>query len=199
MNQDGQVLQDSQGRPKRVVLGADGRTIFGDLLLSALHDIQTNSIQLDNMTRHVSAPPLHLPPDDMGSPLLNQEGMALFGHGRDGRPVVNPKDKVLMLGGKPVVGLDRPRLRTTTTTTTAPTTTTTTTAPTTTPEPTTTGWIGEESTTAPPFPTCPPGTFSKTDEYGYPLLDMEGILDCYPEGETMRWAEVTEIHHNALV
>nr|XP_040017306.1 fibronectin type III domain-containing protein 1 isoform X2 [Gasterosteus aculeatus aculeatus] len=150
MNQDGQVLQDSQGRPKRVVLGADGRTIF----------------------------------DDMGSPLLNQEGMALFGHGRDGRPVVNPKDKVLMLGGKPVVGLDRPRLRTTTTTTTAPTTTTTTTAPTTTPEPTTTGWIGEESTTAPPFPTCPPGTFSKTDEYGYPLLDMEGILDCYPEEES---------------
>ncbi|XP_062415728.1 fibronectin type III domain-containing protein 1 isoform X2 [Pungitius pungitius] len=143
MNQDGRVLQDSQGRPKRVVLGADGRTIF----------------------------------DDMGSPLLNQEGMALFGHGRDSRPVVNPKDKVLMLGGRPVVGLDRPRLSTTTT---APTTTTT--APTTTYDPTTTGM--EESTAAPPFPTCPPGTFSKTDEYGYPLLDTEGILDCYPEEES---------------
>ncbi|KAM8726135.1 fibronectin type III domain-containing protein 1 isoform 3-T3 [Acanthopagrus schlegelii] len=146
MNQDGQVLQDSQGKPKRVVLGEDGRTIF----------------------------------DLMGSPLVNQDGMALFGHGRDSRPVVNPKDKVLMIGGKPVLGLDLPHLRTTTATTT---TTTTTLAPTTTPEPTTTEWFIEESTTALPFPTCPPGTFSKTDEYGYPLLDPEGILDCYPEDE----------------
>lgn len=31
MNQDGQILQDSQGKPKRVVLGEDGRTIFGDI------------------------------------------------------------------------------------------------------------------------------------------------------------------------
>ncbi|XP_029318448.1 fibronectin type III domain-containing protein 1 isoform X2 [Cottoperca gobio] len=143
MNQDGQVLQDSQGKPKRVVLGEDGRTIF----------------------------------DHMGSPLVNQDGMALFGHGRDSQPVVNPKDKVLMVGGKPVLGLDRPHHRITTTTTT-----TTTTAPTTTPEPTTTEWI-IDSTTAPLYPTCPPGTFSKTDEYGYPLLDPEGILDCYPEDE----------------
>ncbi|XP_070782035.1 fibronectin type III domain-containing protein 1 [Enoplosus armatus] len=137
MNQDGQVLQDSQGKPKRVVLGEDGRTIF----------------------------------DLMGSPLVNQEGMALFGHGRDSQPVVNPKDKVIMVGGKPVLGLDLPHLRTTTTTTIAPTTT---------PEPTT-EWTTEELTTAPPYPTCPPGTFSKTDEYGYPVLDPEGILDCYPE------------------
>uniref|UniRef100_A0A8D3B3G3 Fibronectin type III domain containing 1 n=1 Tax=Scophthalmus maximus TaxID=52904 RepID=A0A8D3B3G3_SCOMX len=144
MNQDGQVLQDSHGKPKRVVLGEDGRTIF----------------------------------DHMGSPLLNQEGMALFGHGRESRPVVNPKEKMLMVGGKPVLGLDRPRLRpkTTTTTTMAPTTTT--------PEPTTAEWTTEESTTALPYPTCPPGTFPKTDEDGYPLLDIEGILDCFPEGES---------------
>lgn len=31
MNQDGRVLQDSQGKPKRVVLGEDGRTIFGKI------------------------------------------------------------------------------------------------------------------------------------------------------------------------
>ncbi|XP_047184490.1 fibronectin type III domain-containing protein 1 isoform X2 [Scophthalmus maximus] len=144
MNQDGQVLQDSHGKPKRVVLGEDGRTIF----------------------------------DHMGSPLLNQEGMALFGHGRESRPVVNPKEKMLMVGGKPVLGLDRPRLRpkTTTTTTMAPTTTT--------PEPTTAEWTTEESTTALPYPTCPPGTFPKTDEDGYPLLDIEGILDCFPEEES---------------
>ncbi|KAI3364259.1 hypothetical protein L3Q82_011064, partial [Scortum barcoo] len=161
MNQDGQVLQDSQGKPKRVVLGQDGRTIFVvNILLSLL-----------------LSPPFHQPPDLMGSPLVNQDGMALFGHGRDSRPVVNPKDKVLMVGGKPVLGLDLPHLRTTTTTTT-------TMAPTTTPEPTTTEWIIEESTTEMPFPTCPPGTFSKTDENGYPVLDPEGILDCYPEEES---------------
>ncbi len=119
--------------------------------------------------------------------------MALFGHGRDTQPVVNPKDRVLMVGGKPVLGLDLPHLRTTTATTT--TTTTTTMAPTTTPEPTTTEWFIEESTTPLAFPTCPPGTFSKTDEYGYPMLDPEGILDCYPEGESLRKTRVFKIHH----
>ncbi|RVE55769.1 hypothetical protein OJAV_G00229470 [Oryzias javanicus] len=138
MNQDGQVLQDSQGRPKRVVLGEDGRTIF----------------------------------DHMGSPLLNQEGLALFGHGRDSQPVVNPKNKVLMVGGKPVLGLDVLYPKSFSTTTTARPTTQ---------GPTTTEWSSEEFTTTLPFPTCPPGTFSKTDEFGYPLLDQEGILDCYPE------------------
>uniref|UniRef100_A0A3B5L6Y4 Fibronectin type III domain containing 1 n=1 Tax=Xiphophorus couchianus TaxID=32473 RepID=A0A3B5L6Y4_9TELE len=142
MNQDGQVLQDSQGKAKRVVLGEDGRTIF----------------------------------DHMGSPLVSQEGIALFGHGRDSQPVVNPKDKVLMIGGKPVLGLDVPPPKTSTTTTTL--------APTTTLEPTT-DWTTEDFSTALPYPTCPPGTFSKTDEFGYPILDPEGILDCYPEGENI--------------
>lgn len=114
----------------------------------------------------------------MGSPLISQDGIALFGHGRDSQPVVNPKDKVLMVGGKPVLGLDRPRFRTISTTTT-----TTTMAPTTTPEPTTTEWTTEDFTTELPYPTCPPGTFSKTDEYGFPVLDPEGILNCYPEGK----------------
>ncbi|KAM4712736.1 fibronectin type III domain-containing protein 1 isoform 2-T2 [Anableps anableps] len=143
MNQDGQVLQDSQGKAKRVVLGEDGRTIF----------------------------------DHMGSPLVSQEGIALFGHGRDSQPVINPKDKVLMIGGKPVLGLDVPLPRTSTTTTT-------TLAPTTTLEPTTTDWTTEDFSTAMLYPTCPPGTFSKTDEFGYPVLDQEGILDCYPEEES---------------
>ncbi|XP_017267489.1 fibronectin type III domain-containing protein 1 isoform X3 [Kryptolebias marmoratus] len=142
MNQDGKILQDSQGKPKRVVLGEDGRTIF----------------------------------DHMGSPLVSQEGIALFGHGRDSQPVVNPKEKVLTVGGKPVLGLNVLRPRTSITTTT--------TAPPTTSEPTTTEWTTEEFSTALPYPTCPPGTFSKTDEYGYPLLDPEGILDCYPEEDS---------------
>lgn len=113
----------------------------------------------------------------MGSPLVNQEGMALFGHGRDSRPVVNPKEKLLMVGGKPVLGLDLPRFRTTTTTTTAPTAT---------PELTTAEWTTEETTTPQLFPTCPPGTFSRTDEYGNPVLDPDGVLHCYPEGESLR-------------
>lgn len=46
MNQDGQVLQDSQGKPKRVVLGEDGRTIFGNMLESILHNIYTYSTEL---------------------------------------------------------------------------------------------------------------------------------------------------------
>ena len=103
---------------------------------------------------------------------MNQDGVALFGHGRDSRPVVNPKDKMLMVGGKPLLGLDVPKRRTTTTTTST-TTSTTTLAPTTT-EASTTEW------TLPPFATCPPGTYSKTDEFGYPEVDEEGILDCYP-------------------
>lgn len=29
MNEDGKVLQDSRGRPRKVVVGEDGKTIFG--------------------------------------------------------------------------------------------------------------------------------------------------------------------------
>uniref|UniRef100_A0A673XP44 Fibronectin type III domain containing 1 n=1 Tax=Salmo trutta TaxID=8032 RepID=A0A673XP44_SALTR len=151
MNENGMVLQDSQGRPRRVVLGEDGRTIF----------------------------------DHQGSPLVNQEGQALFGHGRESQPLVNPKDKFLTVGGKPVIGLDRPKPRTTTTTTTTtrpPTTTT----PDPTTLPTTTEMTTEETTTMLVFPSCPPGTFLIRDENGFPMLDADGVLDCYPEDE-MLW------------
>ncbi|XP_041716156.2 fibronectin type III domain-containing protein 1 [Coregonus clupeaformis] len=146
MNENGMVLQDSQGRPRRVVLGEDGRTIF----------------------------------DHQGSPLVNQEGQALFGHGRESQPVVNPKDKFLTVGGKPVIGLDRPKPRTTTTN--RPPTTTT---PEPTTLPTTTEMTTEETTTMPVFPTCPPGTFLIRDEDGFPMLDADGVLDCYPEDELL--------------
>ncbi|XP_028295645.1 fibronectin type III domain-containing protein 1 isoform X2 [Gouania willdenowi] len=140
MNQDGKVLQDSNGKPKRVVVGEDGRTIF----------------------------------DHMGSPLVNQEGVVLFGHGRDSQPVINPKEKVLMVGGKPVVGLNPPRSRIRTSTK----------APSTTKQPTTPKRTTVVYTTSMPYPTCPPGTYSKTDEYGNSVLDPEGVLDCYLEEES---------------
>lgn len=114
--------------------------------------------------------------------------MALFGNGRDGRPVVNPRDKYLTVGGKPVVGLDRPTPSTTTTTTTTTTptpTTTTTTTTTTTAESTTTEITTLESTTE-ALPTCPPGTFPRLDMNGIPVMDVYGILDCYPSGELFK-------------
>lgn len=121
--------------------------------------------------------------DDQGSPLVNQEGLALFGHGRDSRPVINPSDKYLTVGGKPLVGLDRPKPRTTTTTTTTETTTTTTT--TTTTEPTTTQMVTEtlEPSTLAAEPTCPPGLYSRLDKNGVPIMDADGIVNCYSEGE----------------
>lgn len=122
------------------------------------------------------------PLDEEGTPLVNQEGIALFGHGRDSRPVVNPKDKYLTVGGKPLVGLDRPTPSTTTTTTTTTIATTTTTTTTTTAEPTTTEITTPEYTTE-ALPTCPPGTFAKLDKNGIPMVDDYGILDCYPSGE----------------
>ncbi|KAJ8009622.1 hypothetical protein DPEC_G00090810 [Dallia pectoralis] len=149
MNENGRILQDSQGRPRRVVLGEDGRTIF----------------------------------DHQGSPLVNQDGQTLFGHGRESQPVVNPKDKFLTLGGKPIIGLDRHKPRTTTTTLPPTTTirpTTTTSEPTT--LQTTTEMTTEESTTM-VYPSCPPETFMMRDDRGLPILDENGILDCYPENE----------------
>ncbi|XP_016149275.1 fibronectin type III domain-containing protein 1 [Sinocyclocheilus grahami] len=139
MNENGRVLQDSRGRPRKVVLGEDGKTIF----------------------------------DDQGSPLVNQEGLALFGHGRDSRPVINPSDKYLTVGGKPIVGLDRPKPRTTTTTTTTSTT----------PELTTTEMVTEtlEQSTLAAAPTCPPGLYSRLDKKGFPILNADGILNCYSE------------------
>ncbi|XP_028858533.1 fibronectin type III domain-containing protein 1 isoform X2 [Denticeps clupeoides] len=118
--------------------------------------------------------------DEQGTPLLNQDGMALFGHGRDTRPVVNPKEKYLTVGGKPIIGLDRPKPQTTSPTTTTP-------EPTTTAEPSTFPTTTEMTTLEPSsFPvtaTCPPGTFSVMDELGLPMVNVDGVLDCYPEDE----------------
>ncbi|XP_056621374.1 fibronectin type III domain-containing protein 1 isoform X1 [Triplophysa dalaica] len=143
MNENGQVLQDSRGRPRKVVLGEDGKTIF----------------------------------DDQGSPLVDQEGLALFGNGRHSRPVINPSDKYLTVGGKTVVGLDPPKPMTTTTTTTTTTTL----------EPTTTETVTEtlEPTTLVAEPTCPPGLYSRLDWNGFPIMDGDGILNCYSEEELL--------------
>jgi len=89
--------------------------------------------------------------------------------------VINPSDKYLTVGGKPIVGLDRPKPRTTTTTTSTTTTT----------EPTTTQMVTEtlEPSTLAAEPTCPPGLYSRLDKNGFPIMDADGILNCYSEGE----------------
>lgn len=102
--------------------------------------------------------------------------------------MINPSDKYLTVGGKPIVGLDRPKPRTTTTTTTTTTKTTTTkttTTTTTTTEPTTPQMVTEtlEPSTLAAEPTCPPGLYSRLDKNGFPIMDADGILNCYSEGE----------------
>ncbi|XP_033874675.3 fibronectin type III domain-containing protein 1-like isoform X1 [Acipenser ruthenus] len=120
--------------------------------------------------------------DHEGTPLLNPDGLPLFGHRRDSSPVISPKGKsVLSVGGKPLVGLE---LRITTTIPPTTTTTTTTATTTTTPEPTiipTTIEITTDVPTTPALPECPPGTYYKVDEDGKPVFGGQGILNCYPE------------------
>ncbi|XP_041108432.1 fibronectin type III domain-containing protein 1-like isoform X3 [Polyodon spathula] len=149
MNEEERILQDSDGKPLRVQLGADGRSVM----------------------------------DHEGTPLLNPDGLPLFGHRRDSKPVISPKGKsVLSVGGKPLVGLERHITTTIQPTTTTTTTTTATT--TTTPEPTiipTTIEITTEVPTTSALPECPPGTYYKVDEDGKPVFGGQGILNCYPK------------------
>ncbi|XP_051867195.1 fibronectin type III domain-containing protein 1 [Pristis pectinata] len=128
--------------------------------------------------------------DEEGTPILSPDGLALFGHGRDSKPLDGPKDKpILSVGGKPVIGTTTPEP---TTTTTPEPTTTTTPEPTTTttPEPTTTELTTEptttELTTEPTMvvPTCPPGSIVRLDENGYPVLGPAGKIECDIEEES---------------
>ncbi|XP_072907249.1 fibronectin type III domain-containing protein 1 isoform X1 [Hemitrygon akajei] len=143
--------------------------------------------------------------DEEGTPILSPDGLAMFGHGRNSKPLDGPKDKpILSVGGKPVVGLVwnskttvAPTTTTTammtttaatttttaaTTTTTAATTTTTTAmTTTTTPEPTTAELITEPTTVV---PTCPPGSILRLDENGYPVLGPAGKIECDTEEES---------------
>ncbi|XP_067900875.1 fibronectin type III domain-containing protein 1 isoform X2 [Heterodontus francisci] len=171
LNPEGQILQDTEGKPLQVQVGADGRTIL----------------------------------DQQGTPILSPDGLPLFGHGRDSKPLVGPKGKpVLSVGGKPVIGLIRhlettvaPTTTMATTTTTMATTTTTmatttttmatttttmaTTTTSTTPEPTTTE-LTTKSTTV--IPKCPTGSNVRLNEDGYPIRGPANTVECFIEEES---------------
>ncbi|XP_069810732.1 fibronectin type III domain-containing protein 1 isoform X3 [Dendropsophus ebraccatus] len=155
LNTEGRYLQDSQGKPLRIKLGGDGRTII-DL----------------NGTPVVS-------PD--GLPLFGHGRFSKPVASAQDRPVLSLGGRPLR--GLEVARTTRPSttrrttIPTTTTTTTLPPTTTTTTTTTTTPEPTTI-----EPTTEEPFmPTCAPGSFAQYDEEGNMIMGADDKPDCYTE------------------
>ncbi|KAG8583228.1 hypothetical protein GDO81_008327 [Engystomops pustulosus] len=155
LNTEGRYLQDSQGKPLRIKLGGDGRTIIDF-----------------NGTPVVS-------PD--GLPLFGHGRFSKPVASPQDRPVLSLGGRPLR--GLEVARTTRPtttRMTTTPTTTTTIATTTTTTLPpttTTTPEPTTI----EPTTEEPLIPTCPPGSFVQYDEEGSMIMGTDDKPDCYTE------------------
>ncbi|XP_075719865.1 fibronectin type III domain-containing protein 1 [Rhinoderma darwinii] len=151
LNTEGRYLQDSQGKPLRVKLGGDGRTIV-DL----------------NGTPVVS-------PD--GLPLFGHGRFSKPVASAQDRPVMSLGGRPLR--GLEVARTTRPT--TTRMTTTPTTTMTTTLPPTTTiittPEPTTV----EPTTEEPFIPTCAPGSFAQYDEEGNMIMGPDDKPDCYTE------------------
>ncbi|KAM4770965.1 fibronectin type III domain-containing protein 1 [Rhinophrynus dorsalis] len=153
LNPEGRYLQDSQGKPLRIKLGGDGRTI----------------VDMDG-TPVVS-------PD--GLPLFGHGRFSKPVASAQDRPVLSLGGRPLR--GLEVARTTKiTTIRLTTTPVTTTTTTTTTTIPpttTTTPEPTTILPTTEE----PPIPTCPPGSYSQYDEEGNLIMGHDDKPDCYTE------------------
>ncbi|KAJ1154543.1 hypothetical protein NDU88_007294, partial [Pleurodeles waltl] len=174
LNHEGRYLQDSQGKPLRIKLGGDGRTIV---------DLQgTPLVSPDGLPFFGSG--------RFGKPLASAQGKPILSLG--GKPLIGLE--VIKTTRLPTT--TPTTTRTTTTTTTATTTTTTTTVPTT-PEPTTIQPTTEEQL----MPTCPPGTYEQYDEEGNLLMGPDGLPDCYTEEnysgletEVMVTTEGTEIY-----
>ncbi|XP_058024477.1 fibronectin type III domain-containing protein 1 [Ahaetulla prasina] len=156
LNAEGRYLQDSQGKPLRVKLGGDGRTI------------------VDSKGAPVISPD--------GLPLFGHGRFSKPVANAQDKPIISLGGKPLI--GLEMVKRTTTPYTTTTTTTPEPTTTPkptttpepTTTITTTTPEPTTTVPPTEK-----PRPTCPPGTHTENDEQGNFVLDSDGLPECYSE------------------
>ncbi|KAM8945519.1 fibronectin type III domain-containing protein 1 [Pelodytes ibericus] len=155
LNPEGRYLQDSNGKPLRIKLGGDGRTIV---------DMQGTPV---------------VSPD--GLPLFGHGRFSKPVASAQDRPVLSLGGRPLR--GLEVARTTR--VPTTRMTTTIPTTTTTiatttplpTTIATTTPEPTTVISTTEEFL----FPTCPPGSSLQYDDEGNVFMGPDDKPDCYEE------------------
>lgn len=154
LNVEGKYLQDSQGKPLRVKLGGDGRTIVDEK----------------------GAPMVS--PD--GLPLFGHGRFSKPVASAQDKPIISLGGKPL-IGLEMIKKTTTPSTTTTTipTTTTTTTTTTIATTTTTTPEPTTT-----EPPTEKPPPTCPPGTYGQYDDEGNLLIGFDGLPECNAEVDT---------------
>ncbi|XP_053314765.1 fibronectin type III domain-containing protein 1 [Spea bombifrons] len=163
LNTEGRYLQDSHGKPLRIKLGGDGRTIVD---LQGTPVVSPDGLPLFGNGRF--SKPLASPQD---KPVLSLGGRPLRGL-EVARTTRIPTTRMTTT---------LPTTTTTTATTTLPTTTLpTTTTTTTTPEPTT------EPTTVPtteeiPYPTCPPGSYTQYDEEGNLIMGPDDKPDCYEE------------------
>ncbi|KYO18654.1 fibronectin type III domain-containing protein 1 isoform A [Alligator mississippiensis] len=153
LNTEGRFLQDSQGKPLRVKLGGDGRTIVDE---KGAPLVSPDGLPLFGHGR-------------FSKPVANAQDKPIISLG--GKPLIGLE---MVKKTTPPPTTTTPTTTTTTTTTTATTTTTTTT--TTTPEPTTT-----EPLTEKPQPTCPPGTYAQYDDDGSLVLGFDGLPECSVE------------------
>uniref|UniRef100_A0A8C5N3U7 Uncharacterized protein n=1 Tax=Leptobrachium leishanense TaxID=445787 RepID=A0A8C5N3U7_9ANUR len=155
LNPEGRYLQDSTGKPLRIKLGGDGRTII---------DMQGTPV---------------VSPD--GLPLFGHGRFSKPVASPQDKPVLSLGGRPLR--GLEVARTTRiPTTRMTTTLfTTRPTTTTPIPTTTTTPEPTTELATIEPTTEEPFLPTCPPGSYTQYDEEGNLIMGHDNKPDCYEE------------------
>ncbi|CAH2250033.1 fibronectin type III domain-containing 1 [Pelobates cultripes] len=159
LNPEGRYLQDSTGKPLRIKLGGDGRTVID---MQGTPVVSPDGLPLFGHGRF--SKPVASPQD---KPVLSLGGRPLRGL------EVARTTKIPTTRMTTTIPTTRP-----TTTTPVPTTTTTTTTPEpTTPEPTTL----EPTTEEPPLPTCPPGSYTQYDEEGNLIMGPDDKPDCYEE------------------
>ncbi|XP_069462806.1 fibronectin type III domain-containing protein 1 [Ambystoma mexicanum] len=161
LNHEGRYLQDSQGKPLRIKLGGDGRTIV-DLQNTPL--VSPDGLPFFGSGRF--SKPVALAQD---KPILSLGGKPLIG--------LEVIRTTKLPTTAPATTRTSTAMTTTTTATTTTTTTTTTTPAPTTPEPTTVEPTTEEEL----MPTCAPGTFGQYDEEGNLMMGPDDLPECHTE------------------
>ncbi|XP_038664178.1 fibronectin type III domain-containing protein 1 isoform X2 [Scyliorhinus canicula] len=166
MNPEGQILQDTEGKPLQIQLGVDGRTVLdqqGSPILSP------DGLPLFGHGRD-SKPLL----DPKGKPVLSVGGKPVIGLFRQLETTVAPTTTTTTVATTTTTAA-------TTTTTAATTTTTAATTTSTTAQPTTTKLTAKPTTV---IPKCPRGSNIRLNEDGYPILGLANIVECFTEEES---------------